>query len=34
MTNYQELENKIQELQAEVERFKQEEKAEQNESNK
>jgi len=29
MTNYQELENKIQELQAEVERLKQEEKAEQ-----
>ena len=29
MTNYQELENKIQELQKEVERLKQEEKAEQ-----
>ena len=29
MTNYQELENKIQELQVEVERLKQEEKAEQ-----
>jgi hypothetical protein len=29
MTNYQELENKIRELQAEVERLKQEEKAEQ-----